>query len=211
MLDDHTLFRESLGRLLAAETDFKIVGYSGSVGEALDQARRNNPDIVLLDYDLGADRGARFLTEAKQLGFTGRVLMVTAGMSDAQCVQTLKDGASGIFLKQGSPNLLVEAIRKVNAGERWIDQRCLNALIDAAGPEPSPTAVKTFTARERSVLQGVFEGLSNKEIAAQLEISESSVKASLQQLFHKTGARSRSQLVRIALEEFGGELSARGH
>ena len=210
MLDDHTLFRESLGLLLAAESDFAIVGYCGSVDEALDMTRERAPDIVLLDYDLGAERGTRFLTESRQLGFTGRVLMVTAGMSDAMCVQVLKDGASGIFLKQGSPALLVEAIRKVIAGEKWVDQRCLSALINAAGPGPQSAAAETFTGRERSVLECVFEGMSNKEIASRLEISESSVKASLQQLFQKTGARSRSQLVRIVLEEYSGEFGAAG-
>jgi DNA-binding NarL/FixJ family response regulator len=209
VLDDHTLFRESLGRLLAAESDFEIVGYCGSVEDGLDFLRAGTPDIVLLDYDLGAQRGTRFLIDARQRGYAGRILLVTAGMSDALCVQVLKDGASGIFLKEGTPVLLVEAIRKVIAGERWVDQRCLNALISAAGAGPQPAPPESFTDRERSVLQGVFEGMSNKEIAAQLEISESSIKASLQQLFQKTGARSRSQLVRIALEEFGGEFGAR--
>jgi DNA-binding NarL/FixJ family response regulator len=205
VLDDHTLFRESLGLLLSAEADFVIVGYCGSVDEAAEMARATAPDVVLLDYDLGAERGTRFLTEARGFEFHGRVLLVTAGMSDAMYVQALKEGASGIFLKQGSPVLLVDAIRKVAAGERWVDQRCLNALINAADQPPaSPTG--TFTSRERSVLECVFEGMSNKEIAARMEISESSVKASLQQLFEKTGARSRSQLVRIVLEEYGGEF-----
>jgi PAS domain S-box-containing protein len=149
--------------------------------------------------------------EARQRRYAGRILLVTAGMSDALCVQVLKEGASGIFLKEGTPALLVEAIRKVIAGERWVDQRCLNALISAAGAGAQPVPAESFTDRERSLLRGVFEGMSNKEIAAQLEISESSVKGSLQQLFQKTGARSRSQLVRIALEEFGGQSGAPDH
>jgi two-component system nitrate/nitrite response regulator NarL len=210
VLDDHALFRESLGRLLAAEPDFDVVGYCGSVEEALELARVHAPDVVLLDYDLGAEHGTRFLAEAAAANFQGKILLVTAGMSDAICVQVLREGASGIFLKHGSPDLLIEAIRKVAAGERWVDQACLSALITAAGAVQPANPAESFTGRERSVLHGVFEGMSNKEIAAKLEISESSVKASLQQLFQKTGARSRSQLVRIALEEYGEELRAGG-
>ena len=90
------------------------------------------------------------------------------------------------------------------AGETWLDANAIQGLVRALKhPEGSGDA-KSFTERESQVLQGVFEGLSNKEIGARLTISESSVKAALQQLFQKTGVRTRSQLVRIALEENSG-------
>jgi len=85
------------------------------------------------------------------------------------------------------------------AGEMWLDGNSARLLVPAATPPPE------FTEREREVLRGVFEGLSNKEIAARLSISESTVKAGLQQLFQKTGVRTRSQLVRIALEQYAGQ------
>jgi DNA-binding NarL/FixJ family response regulator len=93
-----------------------------------------------------------------------------------------------------------------STGEIWVDERCLRDLAQAvAQPEPRP-AGRNFTQRERDVLKGVFEGRSNKEIGAALEISESSVKAALQQLFQKAGVRTRSQLVRVALEHFAGDV-----
>jgi DNA-binding NarL/FixJ family response regulator len=136
-----------------------------------------------------------------------RVLMVTAGITPSESVQILNQGASGIFLKHSSPALLAEAIRRVHGGETWVDQRCLRDIVQVASQPENHRASKDFTERERAVLRGVFEGLSNKEIGARLEISESSVKAALQQLFHKTGVRTRSQLVRIALEQFAGQWS----
>lgn len=99
------------------------------------------------------------------------------------------------------PALLSEAIRKVIAGETWIDQRCIQAIVQAVDRTHQQERRKQLTERERQVLLTVFEGLSNKEIAARLSMSEASVKSALQQLFAKTGVRTRSQLVRVALEE----------
>jgi two-component system nitrate/nitrite response regulator NarL len=206
LLDDHTLFRESLSRLLDAEPDFEMVADCPTVEQAIEILRSRAVDLVLLDYDLGPQRAPDFLNRARALGLAPRVLMVTAGITPSESVQILNDGASGIFLKHSSPALLAEAIRRVHGGETWVDQRCLREIVQVASqPEGRPS--KDFTERERAVLRGVFEGLSNKEIGARLEISESSVKAALQQLFHKTGVRTRSQLVRIALEQFAGQWS----
>jgi two-component system, NarL family, nitrate/nitrite response regulator NarL len=207
LLDDHTLFRESLSRLLDAEPDFEMVADCSSVEQAIEVLRNRAVDLVLLDYDLGSERAPDFLDRAHELGLAPRVLMVTAGVTPSESVQILNEGASGIFLKHSSPALLAEAIRKVNSGETWVDQRCLRDIVHVASQPEGRPATKDFTERERAVLRGVFEGLSNKEIGARLGISEGSVKAALQQLFHKTGVRTRSQLVRIALEQFAGQWS----
>jgi two-component system, NarL family, nitrate/nitrite response regulator NarL len=202
LLDDHTLFRESLGRLLDSEPDFQIAAKCSSVLEALDIVRSQPIDIVLVDHDLGEETGSDFLAHAREAGYSGRLLMLTAGMSAADSVHAVRSGASGIFLKHSEPALLSEAIRRVMSGEAWLDQRQMQMLAEAAAPL---ARYRPLTDRERDVLRGVFEGLGNKEIAARLGVSESSVKASLQNLFHKTGVRSRSQLVRIALERYSGQ------
>ena len=184
-----------------------MVADCSSVEQAVDILRNRAVDLVLLDYDLGQQRAPDFLDRARALGLKPRVLMVTAGITPSESVQILNDGASGLFLKHSSPALLAEAIRKVHGGETWVDQRCLRDIVHVASQPEARPATKDFTERERAVLRGVFEGLSNKEIGTRLEISESSVKAALQQLFHKTGVRTRSQLVRIALEQFAGQWS----
>ena len=206
LVDDHGLFRESLSRLLQTESDFHIVGNCASVTEALALPHLEEIDVVLLDYDLGQEQGTQFLERARNSGFPGRILMVTAGMSDSVMLRALESGCSGIFLKHSPPSRLVEAIRKVVAGEVWLDPAVTRSIIAAAtGNATAPSRAQGLTQREQAVLKGVFEGLTNKEIGARLTISESSVKAVLQQLFEKTGVRTRSQLVRIALEKHSDE------
>ena len=200
LVDDHPLFREGLARLLASEPDFEMVSHCSSAAEGLETLGRSEIDVVLLDFDLGTDHGNLFISSARQSGYAGRILMVTAGMNATQSSVALKLGASGIVLKTSSPGTLAKAIRVVAGGETWIDQKVVEQIADQAlqgrpeGPPPS------LTDREDQVLQGVFEGLTNKEIAGKIGTTEDSVKTTLKYLFHKTGVRTRSQLVRIALE-----------
>jgi DNA-binding NarL/FixJ family response regulator len=202
LVDDHPLFREGLARLLESEPDLKIVGQCNTSTEALQLLRRVDADIVLLDFDLGEERGNHFISSARQSGYPGKIVMVTAGMNARDSSVALSLGASGIILKHSSPSTLVKAIRLIAKGETWVDQKVILQIADRflqGEPQNAPQAL-AFTEREEQVLQGVFEGFTNKEIAAKIDVSESSVKATLQQLFDKTGVRTRSQLVRIALE-----------
>jgi len=204
LLDDHTLFRAMLSRLLETEPDFRVVAHCSSSQEALEALGRHEVDLVLLDYDLGnRQNGFQFMRTAREAGYSGRIFIVTAGMNDADYVRALGLGVCGIFLKHSSPALLIEAIHKVMAGETWIDQRCIQGLVKAVESEGRQARRNQLSERERDVLRGVFAGLSNKEIGANLNISEASVKSALQQLFIKTGVRTRGQLVRVALEEYG--------
>ena len=200
IVDDHTLFRESLGRLLEADTQCELVASCSSVSEALKVIERRKIDLVLLDYDLGEQPGTQFLIESKKLRFSGRILMVTGGMSDAVMLRALDQGASGVFLKSSPLVELIQAIRRITLGEMWIDASLVKTLIASARQRNTEGNQEILSPRERGVLRYVFEGLSNKEIGQQLGISEGSVKAVLQQLFARTGVRSRSQLVRIAIE-----------
>jgi two-component system nitrate/nitrite response regulator NarL len=111
--------------------------------------------------------------------------------------------AGGIFLKLNPPNLLVNAIRAVMGGQVYIDPALQDGLRPHTEPQKGP---ETLTGREQAVLTGVVEGLTNKEIAARVHISEALVKATLQQLFEKHSVRTRSQLVRIALEQYSAQF-----
>jgi len=209
LVDDHGLFRESLSRLLQAEPDFRIAATCASATEALAIVDRERIDVVLLDYDLGEEQGSSFLESAKKRGFAGRVLMVTAGMSDAGTLRAIESGAAGIFLKHSPPAQLVEAIYKIMSGDMWLDSRAVQSLVaGASGKSDEQRTSQPLTERERAVLKCVFEGLTNKEIATQLDTSEGTIKAAMQQLFNKTGVRTRSQLVRIALERLSGDWQA---
>jgi two-component system nitrate/nitrite response regulator NarL len=207
LVDDHALFRESVARFLDEEPGFEVVGGCGTVEEARKILQEKTVDLVLLDFDLGQQDGLDFMRVAEGLRFKGKVLLVTAGLNDADAANLLRKGIVGIFPKHNSPELLSQAIREALSGKAWFEQSQLQKIAGSAilaGDEPARSG--KLTERERQVLSFVFDGLANKEIADQLQVSESSVKGTLQQLFQKTGARTRGQLVRIALEQFKDQL-----
>lgn len=197
LVDDHGLFRESLGRLLAAEPDFDIVAQCSSPDEARDKIKNSQVDVMLLDFDFGEQSCIALLSWVVAQVFKGRILVVTAGLNDTQAAELVRLGVSGIFLKHGLPEMLTQAIRDVVAGKVYLDEKTLRGAMSVSGNPGLPP-----TERERQVLALILEGLSNKLIGERLGVSEGSVKASIQQLFSKTGVRTRSQLVRIALEQY---------
>jgi len=196
IIDDHALFREGLQRLLSTYAEIEIVGAVGSAEEAEREIFDLSIDVLILDFELQDKAATPFVQKLQERGFKGRILMVTAGLSDRDAIDLIRLGVSGIFNKQRATEELRRSIQEVHEGRVLIDQRYLQKLVQSADAAPT-----RFTARDKKILRFVVEGLSNKEIAKQLNISESAVKSSLQQLFAKTGVRTRSQLVRFALEE----------
>jgi DNA-binding NarL/FixJ family response regulator len=202
LIDDHSLFREAIARLLGRESDFEIVGECATVEEGITVLKSNAVDVVLLDINLGLQQGGAFLPLARQAEFKGKILVVTAGVSRLEAGRLVERGCAGIILKQERPEVLIERIRAIT-GET--EPGVIPPPLPDAGPAGAE-ASQEFTARERQVLRAVFAGQTNKEIAFTLGVSEPLVKAVLQQLFSKTGVRTRSQLVRIALERHWKEL-----
>jgi|SRR5271157_4944324 len=203
LVDDHALFRESISRVLAGEPDLRIE-HCGSIREALQLLSQQHFDLVLLDHDLGAERASQFLPAARQAGFEGRVLVVTAWVSDTEARRLMRQGVAGIFLKEAPLSDLTESIHIVMNGGTWLDRSFSRNA--GEGAESDVAAQPVFNDRQRKVLRFVLEGLSNKEIAWRLQISESYVKAILQSLFQKTGVRTRGQLVRVAFEQYEHQL-----
>lgn len=130
VLDDHSLFRRGLVRLLEAEPDIRVVADCATSAEALACMSATPADIVLLDYDLGPERGTEFLSALKNKGIRARVLAVTAGVSPLHAMAMMQYGVAGIFLKADPPELLVLAIRKIMAGEVWFSQDDFRALVE---------------------------------------------------------------------------------
>jgi DNA-binding NarL/FixJ family response regulator len=207
LLDDHALFREGLWRLLAAEPGLEMVGHCGTRGEALSVLRENAVDMVLLDFSQGGDSAGDFIVSAKQAGYQGKFLLVTAGANTEASTKALRVGAAGVFLKHNSPEALVRTIRLVAAGHVWVDPKIIQIMADAVCRSEHGSFRQSLTEREKRVLNGVFEGLTNRRIGDKLGVSEATVKATLQELFQKAGVRRRSQLVRFALE---GPMRAAG-
>ena len=206
LIDDHTLFRESLARLLQVEPGFEVAAHCSSLVDALRAVSERAIDIVLLDLDLGSENGADMLDSLRAAGFAGKVLIVTAGANEREMPGLIRKGISGIFLKHNSPELLVQGIRDAMKGKALYEQEFLKKVLEISEGTASEVRHTRLTEREKRVLSLVFEGLTNKEVANHLQITESGVKSCLQHLFTKTGVRTRSQLVRVALEKYRDEL-----
>jgi two-component system nitrate/nitrite response regulator NarL len=199
------MFREGLARALEKEPGFRVVGQAGSSGEAIGMLDACAANLVLLDVDLGPERAVDFMQGARRAGYQGRVLVVTAGASDHEAVQLVQSGISGILHKHNSTEMLFETIRRVAAGEVCLEKAYLGPLfrsVDRTQPQGRPK----LTERDKTVLRFVLQGLSNRQIAVRLEISEGAVKASLRHVCEKLAVRTRAQLVRVALEEYRDQL-----
>lgn len=198
IVDDHALFREGLTRLLANDPSLRIVGGAASVDQALETMPRSGVDVLIVDYDLGEDNAVSLVRRLRDEPYTGRILLVTAGLPNGDALELVRLGVSGIVHKQHSPEDLHRSIVEVASGKVFIEQRYLQSLVETASQKP---ARPRLTSRESDVMRLLLEGCTNKEIGNELRVSESAVKACLQALFAKTGVRTRSQLVRVALEQ----------
>lgn len=204
VLDDHALFREGLLRLLEHDPGVKVVGSAGVIADALADLERLRVDVLILDYDLGDDTALAVVRALRERESPARVVIVTAGLPNHDALELIRLGIFGVFHKQHPPDELLRTIHGVAEGKVLIDQQYLQQLIEATARQ-APLR-PSLTERDRQVLRLLLEGLSNKEIAAKLSVSESAIKASLQQLFAKTGVRTRSHLVRVALEQLRDKL-----
>jgi DNA-binding NarL/FixJ family response regulator len=144
------------------------------------------------------------LSRARAKGFHGRILVLTAGVSDQEAVQLLQ-GVSGIFHKHNSTGVLFGASRRVANGEVWLAKTYLGPLFRTVDRSPL-SGRPTLTERDKTVMRYLLQGLTNREMVAKIEISEGAVKSSLRHLCDKLRERTRTQLVKVALEHFKDQL-----
>jgi two-component system, NarL family, nitrate/nitrite response regulator NarL len=205
LLDDHAMFRQGLARVLEKEPEFNVVGQFATSAEALDALGGSRATMVLLDVDLGPERALDFVLESRRRGFEGQILVVTAGVSGQEAVQLVRAGVVGILHKHHSTEMLCSTICRVAAGEVYLEKEYLDPLYRSADRTKTQDRPR-LTERDKTVLRFIFQGLSNREIGARLDISESAVKSSLRQIFNKLGVRTRAQVVKIALEQYRDQL-----
>jgi DNA-binding NarL/FixJ family response regulator len=209
LVDDHTLFRESLRRLLEDDKAYKVVAEVATVSDAIEICRGNvNFNLALIDYDLGPTAGARngvsVLRCLREHRGALPALMVAAQIQPKELVTVVRDLHTGVFMKADPAEELELALQKTLRGEVWVSSSLALDLIAGASEQAPDDATITLDSREREVLGLVVEGLSNKEISSRLNLSESVVKSTLQKLFEKVGVRTRAQLVRFAFESGNG-------
>jgi two-component system nitrate/nitrite response regulator NarL len=205
LIDDHAMFRASIGLLLNRQPDFEVVADFSDTQSASRWLEDHEADVILLDIDLGRDSAEDFVFRTRTKNSDARILVVTGGVSEQEAVQLIRLGISGILHKHHPPDSLCAAIRKVAKGDVQLEPSYLKPVMRSMDSFAQPSRPK-LTDRDRLMLRAVFQGLANKEIAGRLQISEGAVKASLRLLFQKFRVQSRSQLVRIALEDYKDQL-----
>jgi two-component system, NarL family, nitrate/nitrite response regulator NarL len=206
LADDHPIVRDGLRKLLSLEDDIDVVGEASDGREVLQLVQQNEPDVVLLDLRMPNLDGLSALQALQQMNKKARVIVLTASEDKNEFVQAMKLGCSGIVLKQTSPDLIVKSIRKVFAGEIWLDSHTTAAVmrqfaapgevIGGKGRERSP-----LSAREREIVGLVAQGYKNKEMAEKMFISEQTVKNHLHNIFDKLGVSDRLELALYAIHK----------
>ena len=208
--DDHPIVRDGLKKLLLLEDDFEVVGEAGDGREVLEKVQSLDPDVLLLDLRMPNLDGLSALQALQQTNKRTRVIVLTASEDKNEFVQAMKLGCSGIVLKQTAPDLIVKSIRKVNAGEIWLDSHTTAAVMrqfstglessgsggGARGRERNP-----LSTREREIVALVAQGYKNKEMAEKMFISEQTVKNHLHNIFDKLGVSDRLELALYAIHK----------
>jgi DNA-binding NarL/FixJ family response regulator len=205
IVDDQDLVREGVRILLEAEQDLTVVGEAADGSQALAQARRLDPDVILMDVRMPEMNGIEATSRLIANGCRARILMLTTFNLDEYVYHALKAGASGFLLKDASREQLTGAVRAVSAGETLLAPAITRRLIEdfCRGPAPSAAADGTagrLTGRETSVVQLVAQGLSNAEIATRLYLGEATVKSHVARILAKLGLRDRVQIAVFAYE-----------
>jgi DNA-binding NarL/FixJ family response regulator len=201
VVDDQELMRAGFRMILEAQGDIRVVGEAGDGVSAIDAAASTNPDVVLMDIRMPRMDGV----EATRRLRVPRVIILTTFDHDEYVVEALRAGASGFLLKDAPPEELVRAVRVVAAGDALLAPTVTRRLLDrvvsqlnvAHAPNPQ---LEQLTEREREVLQLVARGRSNSEIAADLHVSETTVKTHVSHMLVKLDLRDRVQAVVMAYE-----------
>jgi DNA-binding NarL/FixJ family response regulator len=202
---DHTLFREGLSLFLAQQEDMQVIGEADDGPQALRMAEALQPDILLLDVQMPNAGGLEILPNIRARSPRTNVLILSGVLEDTFLDGALQQGAMGYLLKTATQADLVKAIRTTHAGELWAQRKVLTQVLEHMRQrirelQGLPLELReTLTDREREIVNGVMQGMRNKEIATQLGISEKTVKAHLRNIFRKLKVSRRAQLFRASL------------
>jgi DNA-binding NarL/FixJ family response regulator len=197
LADAYPLILAGLQHLIHREDDFQVVACCRDGEETLQVVRQHRPDVLILDFRLPGKDGWAVLQELAQESIPVRVVLLTAALDADEALQACRFGVSGVVLKEMADHLLVPCIRKVHAGERWIERHSISRAMDkllrreAGGRD----LAKALTPREREMVHWIGCGLHNREIAEKLAISEGTVKIHLHHIYKKLQVPSRLALL----------------
>lgn len=199
VVDDHPVVRQGLRTFLSSRPGLDVVGEAGDGQEAVAEAARVDPDVVLLDLVMPRGGGLEAIRRLRAVGERPRVIVLTSFAGDDQVVEAVRAGAAGYLMKDVPPADLEAAIRRVHAGGVLLDPSVVGSLMaEVARSEPVP-GVDELTARERQVLSLLAQGRSNRELAAELYVSEKTVKTHVSSILAKLRLADRTQAALFAV------------
>ena len=203
LVDDHAVVREGLRNFLALQDGLEIVGEASDGAEAIEQAERLEPDVILMDLVMPGLDGIGAMRQLRVRSPGSRVIVLTSFLEDERVLPAIQAGAAGYLLKNVAPAELARAIRAAHAGEAIIDPTAAARLVHAIADDARPRVEEPerLTRRERDVLELIARGQSNKRIALELGISEKTVKTHVGHLLAKLGVSDRTQAALMAVEE----------
>ena len=201
--DDHPLVLDGVENLFRLEEDFQLLARCTNGIETLKAVRQHRPDVVILDIRMPGKDGLTIAREILAEKLPTRVVFLTAELEDDQLLEAVRSGVRGIVLKEMAPQLLVQCVRKVHAGEQWLDRRSTMVNLEKMlRREAAAREIATLiTPREINILKMVAQGLKNKEIASSLFISEGTVKVHLHNICEKLHLKGRLALLHYAREK----------
>ena len=202
LADDHRIVLEGLVQLLAQEGDIEVVFRCSDAAEALEAVGRTHPDVLVADVKMPVMNGIELLRKLRQSHAGLAVVLLTAHITDAEVLEAVRLGVGGIVLKEAAPRTLVQCVRAVARGERWLDQRTVQTALESILRREAGVAraARVLTKRELEIVRMAATGLRNKEIGEKLSISEGTVKMHLHSIYEKLEISGRMELSIYARE-----------
>ena len=202
IVDDHAVVRQGLKAFLRVQDDIEFVGEAANGDEAVTQARSVQPDVILMDLVMPGMDGVETMRQLSAAGVDSKVIVLTSFAEDEQVLAAVKAGAAGYLLKDVQPQELGNAIRTVHAGDAQLHPSIASKLMrEVAAAGSRHKEADALTARELDVLKALARGMSNKEIAAELGVAETTVKTHVSSILRKLQVADRTQAALYAVRE----------
>jgi len=203
LADDHPIFLNGLEDVFRSEPDFQVLARCVEGQAALRAVRQLKPDVLILDLRMPKMDGLGVLREMQKEKLSTRVVVLTAMPDEDELLEAIRLGVYGVVLKEMAPRLLIQCIRKVAAGEQWLEKRSVSLALERLLKREAGARqiAKILTPREIEIVRMVVEGLRNKVIAERLYLSEGTIKVHLHNIYEKLKVNSRLQLARYARDQ----------
>lgn len=200
LADNHPLILEGLEHVLSKEEDLKVLARCSNGKDALAAARRHNPDVLVLDLHMPVLSGIDVVRELQKGGDATRVVILTSKLTEKEVLECMRLRVPGVVLKEMSPHLVLQCIRKVAAGETWVEKDSFNRTLELLlrREEGLQNLRVKLSDRETEVMTLCAQGLTNSEIASRLFLGEGTVKTHLHSVYRKLGVKNRQELLQFA-------------